>query len=142
MSFLDMISVSLSAAFSPAHITERRAYATAVLAREDAIVDAQGRPGKVRRAYGDVGEDVGVSEGNVREEGGGTEEAQGGEEEGGRRGVSEGNVREEGGGMEEAEGGEEEGGRRGARMGPVLPPLEMLEKMRRRRRRRRHPRMW
>ena len=57
-------------------------------------------------------------------------------------GVSEGNVREEGGGTEEAEGGEEEGGRRGARMGPVLPPLEMLEKMRRRRRRRRHPRMW
>ena len=49
-------------------------------------------------------------------------------------GVSEGNVREEGGRTEEAEGGEEEGGRRGARMGPVLPPLEMLEKMRRRRR--------
>jgi len=41
MSFLDMIPVSLSAAFPPAHIAERRAYATAVLAREDAIVDAQ-----------------------------------------------------------------------------------------------------
>ena len=34
-----------------------------------------------------MGEDVGVSEGNLREEGGGTEEAEGGDEEGGRRGA-------------------------------------------------------
>mmetsp|Transcript_9180 Transcript_9180/g.19822 ORF Transcript_9180/g.19822 Transcript_9180/m.19822 type:complete len:784 (+) Transcript_9180:798-3149(+) len=41
LSFLDMIPISLTAAYPPSYVAKRRAYALAVRAREDAIIDAQ-----------------------------------------------------------------------------------------------------